>query len=199
MTPTYYLVRHAQTEWNAEGRSQGRQDSPLTELGLEQARQHARTLAEIPFARAYVSPMGRAQRTAEIILEGRNIPMTVLDDLAELDHGEITGLLKSERKNTHPDFVKARKKDKYGTPNPGGESYETASPRAKRALERIQADNNEGSVLIVSHSQLGRLLRMHLLDIKPKQAMKTHQPHDTIYRIKSGKVATSTAGGPFKH
>lgn len=197
MSITYYLVRHGQTEWNAQGRSQGRLDSPLTELGLAQAHLHARTLAPVPLARAYASLLPRAAQTAQIILRGRDVPLTLLDDLAELDHGELSGLLKSERKTRYPELMKARRRDKFRTVLPGGESYESASPRVARALERI-AQDGPGSVLIVSHSQVGRLLRLHLLGLKPMQAMKTHHPQDTIYLVRHGTLAVSEGGGPFR-
>ncbi|GAA5502798.1 phosphoserine phosphatase 1 [Deinococcus xinjiangensis] len=191
-----YLVRHGQTEWNVSGRSQGRLDSPLTPLGVQQAEAHARTLANIPFARAYSSPMGRAVRTAQIILAGHNVPLTVLDDLAELDHGELGGLLPEERSALFPELREQRQRDKYNTVLPGGESYATAAPRARRALEQIGAAG-PGPVLIVSHEMIGRLLRLHLLGLTPEQAMQTSHPQDTIYRVLDDQLWSSAGGSEF--
>lgn len=193
-----YLVRHGQTEWNVSGRSQGRLDSPLTALGVQQAEAHALTLANVPFTRAYCSPMGRARRTAEIILSGRNVPLSALDDLAELDHGKLGGLLREERLARFPELAEQRRKDKFNTVLPGGESYATAAPRALSALERIQADST-GPVLIVSHEMMGRLLKMHLLKLKPDQAMQTNHPQDTIYRVTAdGQFHASRGGKAFQ-
>ncbi|MDL2345288.1 histidine phosphatase family protein [Deinococcus sp. MIMF12] len=191
-----YLLRHGQTEWNVEGRPQGRLDSPLTPLGVAQARAHAVTLSGVPLRHAYSSPMGRARRTAEFVLEERAVPLTVLETLAEVDAGELAGLLKAERVNRFPDLAAARERDKYRTVLPGGESYETASPRAARALQTISRSGG-GNVLIVSHEMIGRLLRMHLLGLSPRQAMALSHPQDVIYRVESGTLTASVSGSAF--
>ncbi|WP_075832713.1 histidine phosphatase family protein [Deinococcus marmoris] len=194
---TFYLLRHGQTVWNVEGRGQGRRDSPLTTLGVQQAQHHRQTLAALPLTRAYVSPMGRALTTARLALEGLGVPLTVLDDLAEVDMGKVAGLLPSERLARFPLLAEVRKRDKYRTVMPGGESYETASPRVARALQHIQEDG-PGHVLIVSHEMIGRLLRMHLLGLTPEQAMTLRHPQDTIYRIEAGQLTMSVGGQPFQ-
>ncbi|GAA5513739.1 phosphoglycerate mutase GpmB [Deinococcus carri] len=195
--PTFYLLRHGQTEWNVQGRPQGRLDSPLTTLGLEQARAHALTLSGVPLARAYTSPMGRARRTAERVLEGREVPLTVLDDLAEVDAGDLAGLLRAERVARFPELAAARERDKYRTVLPGGESYETAAPRAARALQTIR-EAGDGPVLLVTHEMIGRLLRLHLLGLTPEQALALSHPQDVIYRVRDRELTASTAGGPFR-
>src|SRR4051812_3985431 len=65
-----YLVRHGETEWNAEGRCQGRADADFTEAGRQQLRSLAAELADVTPAAAYTSPLPRAVRTAAAILEG---------------------------------------------------------------------------------------------------------------------------------
>lgn len=181
----FYLVRHGQTEWNVSGRSQGRLDSPLTALGVQQAQMHARTLAGVPFVRAYSSPMGRAVRTAEIILTGRDVPLVVLADLAELDHGELGGLLKAERRTRFPGLFEQRQRDKFNTVLPGGESYASASPRALRAVQTIWSAG-DSPVLVVAHEMIGRLLRLHLLGLSVQEAMNSDHPQDVIYRVNGG-------------
>lgn len=140
--------------------------------------------------------MGRARRTAEFVLEERAVPLTVLETLAEVDAGELAGLLKAERVNRFPDLAAARERDKYRTVLPGGESYETASPRAARALQTISRSGG-GNVLIVSHEMIGRLLRMHLLGLSPRQAMALSHPQDVIYRVESGTLTASVSGSAF--
>lgn len=194
---TFYLLRHGQTVWNVEGRGQGRLDSPLTELGIQQAQNHHQTLAALSLTRAYVSPMGRARKTANLALEGLAVPLTVLDALAEVHLGELAGLLFTDCLVRFPAVLEARERDKYRTVLPGGESYETASPRVERALQRIREDG-PGHVLIVSHEMIGRLLRMHLLGLTPNEAMTLRHPQDTIYRIEAGQLTTSVGGQPFQ-
>ncbi|WP_150461691.1 histidine phosphatase family protein [Nesterenkonia ebinurensis] len=78
------LARDGQTEWNREGRQQGRLDSPLTELGRSQARAVAELLRDFSVDGILVSPMGRARATAAIISEALGVPVAVCEDLAEL-------------------------------------------------------------------------------------------------------------------
>ncbi|MFC5847006.1 histidine phosphatase family protein [Deinococcus petrolearius] len=188
-----YLMRHGQTEWNVSGRSQGRLDSPLTALGVAQARRHARTLAGVAFTHAYTSPLGRARRTAALVLEGRDVPLTVLDDLTEMDHGGLGGLLPAERLARFPELAEQRRRDKFRTVLPGGESYATAAPRARRALEHVAAHSPVGPVLVVAHEMIGRLLRLHLLGLSPEEALSSGQPQDTVYRIHLGQLSTLDA------
>lgn len=141
--------------------------------------------------------MGRALTTAHLALDGQDLSLTVLDDLAEVDLGEVAGLLPAERLARFPLLAQARKRDKFGTILPGGESYEMAAPRAARALQRIHADG-PGHVLIVSHEMMGRLLQMHLLGLTPARALALVHPQDTIFRIEAGRLAASVNGGPFQ-
>ena len=63
-----YLVRHGETDWNQAGLLQGQTDIALNAQGLEQAREAAERLKEVPFEIAFCSPLIRAKRTAETII-----------------------------------------------------------------------------------------------------------------------------------
>ena len=85
-----YLVRHGQTELNVQNILQGWQDSPLTERGCEQALATRAAFEDrgVTFDHAYSSSLGRAQRTAELIVgEGRSIEL--VDDLREWHLGSL--------------------------------------------------------------------------------------------------------------
>jgi broad specificity phosphatase PhoE len=69
------LARHGQTEWNVLGRRQGQLDSPLTAMGLAQARRHAETLAAEAYDAIFTSPLGRAATTAAIIGDTTGVPI----------------------------------------------------------------------------------------------------------------------------
>ena len=72
----FYVTRHGQTAWNRENIVCGISDIELDETGIEQARETARKLKDVPLDRVIVSPLIRAQQTARIICEGRDLPMT---------------------------------------------------------------------------------------------------------------------------
>jgi broad specificity phosphatase PhoE len=88
---TFYVVRHGETVWNSEGRLQGQMDSPLTEKGLEQARNVAKKLKHISFDAAFSSDLLRAKRTAEIIALEHAIAVDTVEALRERKFGQVEG------------------------------------------------------------------------------------------------------------
>lgn len=174
-----YLARHGQTEWNVARRRQGRLDSPLTAHGLLQARRNVSLLSEQKIDAVFSSPLGRARRTADILAAG--LPVTVLDDLAEVSHGEWSGLTSAEIGAGWPGQRAAREADKYGFRFPGGESYADADVRAGRALTEV-ARAGARRPLLVSHEMIGRML---LKQLGVAETLLLRQPSDVVYRVRA--------------
>ena len=97
-----YFVRHGQTEWNLEKKLQGSLNSPLTELGRNQAKQLSSTLKDEKFDGFYSSPLGRASTTAQIIKGDRDQGIFILNGIEEMHFGDVQGLAKSEFKEKYP-------------------------------------------------------------------------------------------------
>jgi broad specificity phosphatase PhoE len=133
-----FLARHSQTEWNLVRRRQGRLDSPLTEAGIAQARHHAVALQGLGIDGIFVSPQGRAVATAGLISEALGVEIEVVDELAEVDHGEFSGLIDEQIDARFPGERQRRAADKYQWRFPGGESYADADARAGRALDQVR-------------------------------------------------------------
>jgi broad specificity phosphatase PhoE len=133
---TLLLVRHGETDWNAEGRLQGHTDRPLSDYGRRQARRLGEELEGEELEAIYSSDLARARETAEIVGERLGLP-TVLDpDLREKDWGTWEGLDALERDRV--EFV--------------GESTEAHQERMLRALRRIaERHPGDGRVLVVTH------------------------------------------------
>ena len=91
-----YIVRHGQTDWNLEGRNQGRTDIELNETGIKQAEEIAKTLAGKKFDVVFSSPLKRAYKTAEII---SNNDIVLDERLIERCNGDLEGKLRSEYKD----------------------------------------------------------------------------------------------------
>ncbi len=87
-----YLVRHGETQWNKMRRVQGRSDVPLNEYGEYLARCTAEGLRDVEFDLAYTSPLIRARQTAEIILEGRDVPLIDEPRIQEISFGVREGM-----------------------------------------------------------------------------------------------------------
>ena len=84
-----YVTRHGQTDWNVQGKTQGRADIELNEVGIKQAKQTKEELKNIDIDLIICSPLKRAKKTAEIINEGRNIPIIFDDQIIERNFGEF--------------------------------------------------------------------------------------------------------------
>lgn len=94
-----YVIRHGQTDWNKEGRLQGRRGLTLNEEGVRQAENLKQQLSHISFDHVFSSPQKRAQETAEITSGVSCITDTRLD---VYDLGEADGLFKREVKMDGP-------------------------------------------------------------------------------------------------
>ena len=99
---TLFIVRHGQTVWNKEDRIQGHTDIALSERGVQQARLLRERLAAARLDAAYTSDLRRASETAEIILEGRDVPIYPTPRLREYRKGAHEGLTFEEIRSRFP-------------------------------------------------------------------------------------------------
>ena len=127
------LVRHAQTDESARGRCYGRLDVQLSPRGLRQAQALADTLAGLPLAAVYSSPLVRALDTARPLAAARGLEPAVLEGLAELDFGEVEGLAYDEIEAERPELFHAWMDDPARVRFPGGESLADLRARVPTA------------------------------------------------------------------
>lgn len=146
------LARHGQSVSNAIRRFQGVQDVPLSELGLRQAQALSSAVSGRRLAHVYASPLQRARRTAEIAMAGRDVPLSVVDDLRELSLGEWEGRAIEEIRALPGDPYAQWVRDPVAYTPPGAEPLETVQSRVLRALAKIAAAHPNGDdVLVVAH------------------------------------------------
>lgn len=144
---TLLLVRHGETDWNAERRYQGHADVPLNARGREQAEALAEQLAGEDLDAIYSSDLSRARVTAEVVAARLGIPVVVDPDLREVDVGPVEGLT----------FEEAQVFDGWQ-----GEPKDEHAERILRAIHRIAAEHPEGRVLVVTHGGSMRRVHEHL-------------------------------------
>ena len=132
---TLLLVRHGETDWNADGRLQGHTDRPLSEFGRRQARQLAEELADEELDAIYASDLSRARETAEIVGARLGLAVDLDPDLREKDWGSWEGLTTVERERV--EFA--------------GETTQAHEKRILGALRRIADRHPGGQVLVVTH------------------------------------------------
>ena len=150
-----YVMRHGKTDWNAAYRLQGGTDVPLNEEGREMAREAARKYKDVPFDICFVSPLQRARETAEIFLEGREVPMIVDGRLREMSFGQYEGTDHIFEKPDCP-MYKMFKDPAHYVAEGGAESFEELFERTGEFLREVAEPlATEGkSVLIVGHGAM---------------------------------------------
>lgn len=148
--PRLAIVRHGQTVENARGRWQGLRDSPLTDVGRQQARAVGERLKpQGPWAAIYTSPLGRAVESAELLAAALGAPVVPPErELREYDFGEWDGLTPAELEARG--FWTAVGRDAEFTP-PDGEPFAAAARRLTAALARIASAHAGDDVVVVTH------------------------------------------------
>lgn len=137
------LVRHGQTNWNLEGRLQGRSDVPLNETGRAQAQATGIEIASLPhrWATLVSSPLERAYDTAAAIGEHIHLPVSATyDDLVERGFGEAEGMVDYHAWRRWP-----------GGRYPGMEAHHLLAGRMTDRLNILAAEHPDSGVIVVSH------------------------------------------------
>ncbi len=187
----FYLTLHGETEWNRERRFQGQLDSPLTELGVQQARRMGVTLRELlGNATGYVvvsSPLGRARRTAEIICDILEIDSRQIETdtrLAEINLGSWAGRIYEVEARWPRPLDGAGRNDWYFR-SPDGETLDDLTTRVRQWL----ADTaRRDRVIAVSHGVTSRLIRGLFGGIAVSDALTLEVSRDVVFRLHDGLV-----------
>ncbi len=194
---TLYLLRHGETQFNRDGRYQGRTDSPLTPLGLDQARAVAGRLAEVlgdAPVRLLTSPLERARRTARIVADALPGDVALETDarLAEVAMGAWDGLTRAEIAQRWPDARRGKAQREWVFHGPGGETLEDVVTRLTDVHAEVTASNG-GAMILVSHAMTGRILRAIHSRAPYLEALASDAPQDAIYALEpGGKVSLIT-------
>jgi len=158
-----YLVRHAETEWNKEKRYQGGRDIPLSNTGIEQARQLARRLRGVRFDLAYSSPLQRARQTAELLVGDNSPPIILEPAFQEISHGLWEGLRLEEIAERFPREFRLWKDKPHLVKMPQGERLHDLWRRVVPRFLELVAQAQGERILIVGHGGVNRVILMHCL------------------------------------
>ncbi|HXG83411.1 MAG TPA: histidine phosphatase family protein [Pyrinomonadaceae bacterium] len=177
------IIRHGETVWNLEGRKHGQLDSPLTALGIRQAKALAQRMTEESFAALYSSDLGRAVETAEIIAARTNHEIIFDRRLRERNFGVFQGLTDEEVIEKYPLEHQAREADKINYVIPGGESLKRYSTRVVNCLEEVAARREGQSVALVTHGGVTDSWFRYIFDIPPDAPRKVKLWNASLNRI----------------
>ena len=185
-----FIVRHGESIANKQGIHQGHMDSPLTELGLEQAKKLAKRLKDEKFDLVYSSDLSRAYNTAKEIMKYHDNEIIIDELLREINKGEWTGKLKEE---LNLDLLKGKYfKKKF----PNGESIIDFWNRLRKFLDLREKDFVDKNVLIVCHGGTKRALLRNLLNLEKEKIKEIVVPNTsiTILNNNNGKYSLELLG-----
>ena len=167
------LVRHGQTEWNRIERFRGLVDIDLNETGAWQAERLGEAIRDrYRVSAVYSSPLTRAMRTAEAIGKAVGLEVISYPALVDFSYGVWEGKTPEEVEAAFPDLYRLWLTQPQRVKIPGGESLRNLRLRASTALLRIARDHPEGTVVLVSHRAVCKVLACYLLGLPNSQLWK---------------------------
>ncbi len=189
---TWYLVRHGQTEWNAEKRMQGQWDSRLSELGRRHADDNGRWLATLGIEHAWASPLGRVRETVAIVNKHFAIEPVWDNRLKEWSSGDWSGELYADIQKHRADEWKAWDDDRYNVRPPGGENFHDLAARASSFI--ADARNHPATtVALFAHGFILRNVAACLLDLSQQDVLDIRQTNDVVFRITETEEGASAS------
>lgn len=160
-----YLTRHGETEWNIEKRLQGRGDSPLTENGIQRAKELRDRIKNIDIDVIYSSPIKRALNTANILRGNKNIDIVTDDSLMEMCFGDYEGKKIDIVQEENPSWdINLIMQGNVEICAPNGENLKEVRERISKLMNKIIAENIGKSILIVTHGITLKALMYYFKD-----------------------------------
>ena len=158
------LIRHGQTDWNAEGRWQGQLQVPLNTTGRQQAEALAEYLSDHPIKAVYSSDLSRAHQTAEAV--ARRHDLSVKNDVRwrELNLGVFQGLTLTEINAKYSEESRQMRENYLDFVVPQGESRRMMMERAYQAFGELVTREAGPEIAVVSHGGTIRVLLLKLFD-----------------------------------
>lgn len=164
-----YIMRHGQTDWNVVHKLQGRTDIPLNDNGRQMARAAREKYKDMAIDCCYCSPLQRAKETAELVLEGRTIPIVTDERLKEMSFGAFEGEENVFDKPDHPmntlfkypqDYVACQESETFASlyARTGEFVQEVLIPQLKKGKD----------ILVVGHGAMSLSIINRVYDVKIK-------------------------------
>jgi len=177
------LVRHGQSTWNAEGKMQGSSNnSELTKKGSEQAKVTKALLENAKFDATFVSPLKRAQSTAEIVWSASKVKPEVLSSLREIDLYSFQGLVKAEAEKEYGEVYKLWKKHPSQFEIDGHFPVRELWFRASTAWQNILRSEATNS-LVVAHNAVNQAMICSATGLPPSYFRRFVQSNGALTAI----------------
>jgi len=158
-----YLIRHAETTWNAEGRLQGTLDAPMSERGKRQVTHLVEALRRVPLAAVYSSPLERAYVAARALAAAHGVVAQTIDAFREMNQGEWEGRRVEDVAAESGESLKMWRDSPAETRLPGGETLAEVAQRAVAAFAGVAARHPDATVAVVAHGGVNKTILLTLL------------------------------------
>lgn len=184
------ILRHGQSEWNAQNRFTGWVDVDLAPKGIDEAKAAGEKLRAFRFDHGFTSALKRAQQTLQnaLAVSGQpDLPVTANEALNERMYGDLQGMNKDEaRAKFGEDQIHIWRRS-FDIPPPNGESLKDTADRVlpyfnSQIVPLLAAGKN---VVVAAHGNSLRALVMALEKLTPEQILKTEIPtgHPKVYEF----------------
>lgn len=170
-----HLVRHGQTNFNAEHRVQGQYDSVLDETGRHQAAALRPTVEAIGPTAVYSSSNLRARQTTEILTTNISLEASYRDNLREIFMGPWQQRLWEEVQKSESEQFSRFMTQPHLFQLDGAETFQELQNRGVEAMEQIIAEEETGDVLVVSHGAILKTILAHYANVE--LARMWEEPH----------------------
>ncbi len=188
-----YLVRHGQTAWNKSEIFRGRVDVPLNDIGLKEAELAAEYFRGRKVDAIYSSPISRAVQTAEKIAGVLGLKILLHPGITDMSFGDWEGRPIKEVEGSDADRFRLWRERPDLLKVPGGERLDEVRTRAMAALEEVIQTHAHGTVIMVSHRVVTKVLICAILGLDDSHFWQIDQDATAInlVRYKDGKYALS--------
>ncbi len=176
------LARHGETPLSIERRFNGRNQTPLTDLGRAQAAAIGQRLKEKTLAAVVTSPLPRTRETAEAVAAATGAPVIEESGLMETDFGEWDGLTFGEVRERWPRLLEEWLADPAASP-PGGESLESVGRRVLVARDRLVVDWPASTIAVICHVTPIKWLLREALGAPAAAIYRTHVDPASLSQI----------------
>ncbi|MAG13259.1 MAG: hypothetical protein CMN78_01550 [Spirochaetales bacterium] len=161
-----FLLRHGETEGNAERIYRGRWDLPLNSTGKKQAARAGEALKSIKFSSIFVSPLRRARETAAAIIAATgDCELITEQNLIDIDYGAWTKRPAADVAASHPELTAMWARSPHDVGFPEGESLDDVRGRIETLFGDFSKTGVEGNVLFVSHRVPIKVALCHFLGL----------------------------------
>ncbi|MGQ9896247.1 MAG: histidine phosphatase family protein [Acidobacteriota bacterium] len=194
MTPatTLLLIRHGETVDGPASRFHGWSDLPLSDTGQAQIvrlREYmGMYLRGRPLAAVYASDLQRSRQTADILVAGQDLRLTVLPALREINFGDLEGYLVEELPARFPATVADWRANPATCRFPNGESFQEAKQRVLPTVERLLSTHAGETIAMTLHSGINRIILGWALGLPDEHLVRLEQDHGCLNVIVFGPL-----------